>query len=150
MLVQRIYNFDLVLNIAKMYFYSDKEINMVLHPMERPNSHFKQLCKAFSENWPLVIKGNGKELLNRIGEVQINLLYSQLDFRPLNPSTRNKNLIYLDLREDYSTCSIEEYLNNTNSLPTEEHFWPGFFQSIILFHFPKNCSNEYEIWTRAL
>ena len=63
----------------------------------------------------------------------------------LNPSPRNKILFYIDLREVYSNCSSKKYLSKIS----KKHFWTSYFQSIILFHFHKNCSTEYEIWTRA-
>ena len=139
-------NFDLLLNISKLHFNWGHETYVLDNSRERPYPYFKELCKEFSENWPMVIIGDEEfGYIWKTPKKEVNVIYMEFNIGITNLFSTKKILFYIDLREDYSTCSTKNYLTK---MP-KYLFYIEFFQSIILFHFQKNCSNEYEIWTRV-
>ena len=135
--------FDLLVNISQLHFYSNRETCVIVSKESR-HKYFDQLCKKLGENWPLVIKE--KNLLNEEDGISgKNILIFEMDTLVIHYNTQyNKYLYYIDLRENYSTCAWKQYLNNVD----KDDIWDSSFQSIFLFHYQKNCSNEYEIWLR--
>ena len=139
-------NFDILINISKLHFYPNRETYVIDNSRVRPYVYFKELCKVFSESWPAVLIGDDEEIFEEPAQREINILFVELNkniYKKYKFSPTNKNIFYIDLRED-SACSGERYLED---MP-KNFFWKMFFQSIILFHYQNNCSNEYEMWTR--
>lgn len=154
---QSVKDFDLLINIAKRHFYPGAETYLIDNSKVKPYLHFKELCRVFSANWPVITGDDENEMFTIPARREVNILLVELDYHvnslgknkngDENFYTRNKNIFYIDLRKDafiYSHCSAEAYLNKIHI----SYFWFAFFQTIIVFHYPKNCPREFEIWTR--
>ena len=142
-------NFDLLVNISKLHFYPNQGTYVLDNPRSRRYKYINQVCKVLSENWPIFITGDENEqdnLWNR-DVSEKNILFLEMDPKGAllyNTPQKNKYLFYIDLRENYFTCSWMQHLNDID----EDDIWHQLFQSIFLFQYHKNCSIEYEIWIR--
>lgn len=140
--------FDILVKISKQHFYPDEETYLIDNLLPTPYPYFKELCKVFSENWPLVIIGdNYTKMFPSPARRGINNIFTNYNLKfnyelTYKASPMNKNIIYFDLREDYTCSRVTVYLKFNKFV-----FWNLLFQSIILIHYQKNCSNEYEMLT---
>ena len=142
-------NFDLLINISKQHFHPNREMYLLDNPRSSRYKYINQLCKVLGENWPLIIlKGDNKKFNKAITYSSgKNILFLKMETKDdilYTYAQSNKYLFYIDLREDDSTCSWKQYLNNID----KDDIWLELFQSIFLFHYQNNCSNEFEIWLR--
>ena len=144
-------NFDLLINISKQHFYPDREIFILENPGYWPYPDYDQVCKAVGENQTVIIIKNVTKFYADNKQFKVptrgnNILVLEMnDTMSLFVEKRNKYLFYIDLRGNYSICSCDKYLNTFS----KDKILKSFFQTVFLFHYQKNCSREYEIWTRA-